>query len=45
LASIQGLEGLTGAQLQDELSRGGRFVMFEYCISIIVMTFRRSSDV
>src|SRR5437868_10400114 len=45
MASIQGLEGLTGAQLQRELSRGGRFVMFEYCISIIVMTFRRSSDV
>jgi hypothetical protein len=45
MAEIQGVENMTVAQLQDELGRGGRFVVFEYCISILVMTFRRSSDV
>lgn len=45
MSGIQGVDGLTVAQLQDELQRGGRFVVFEYCISILVMTFRRSSDV
>ncbi|HEX8439473.1 hypothetical protein [Archangium sp.] len=45
MAGIQGVEGLTVSQLQDELRRGGRFVTFEYCISILVMTFKRSSDV
>lgn len=45
MAQIQGLEGLSASQLQHELQRGGRFVVFEYCISILVATFRRSSDV
>ncbi|QSQ28043.1 hypothetical protein JY651_09235 [Pyxidicoccus parkwayensis] len=36
---------MTVGQLQDELRQGGRFVVFEYCISIVVMTFKRSSDV
>lgn len=42
---IQGIEGLTPQQLNDELQRGGRFVIFEYCFSIIVVTFRRNSCV
>lgn len=42
---IHGLDGLTSAQIQSELERGGRFVVFQYCISIILMTFRRGSDV
>jgi len=45
MSRINGLEGLSVSQLQDELRRGGRFVVFEYCISILVATFRRSSDV
>ncbi|WP_163998282.1 hypothetical protein [Pyxidicoccus caerfyrddinensis] len=45
MAEIQGVENMTVGQLQEELSRGGRFVVFEYCVSILVMTFRRSSDV
>jgi hypothetical protein len=45
MSEIQGMEGMTVSQLQDELRRGGRFVVFEYCVSIIVMTFKRSSDV
>jgi len=32
-------------ELGDELARGGRFVSFPYCISILIVTFRRSSDV
>lgn len=43
--NIVGIEGMTGKQLSDELRRGARFVMFHYCISIVVMTFRRGSDV
>jgi hypothetical protein len=34
---------------QDELARsveaGGRFVLFQYCISVLVLTFRRSSEI
>lgn len=39
------MEGLTPAELRAELARGGKFVVFPYCISIVVITFRRSSDV
>jgi hypothetical protein len=42
---IQGIEGMTGEQLQIELQRGARFVLFQYCISVLVMTFRRPSDI
>jgi hypothetical protein len=44
-AGILGLEGVSPAQLEDELRRGGRFVVFEYCFSILVKTFKRASDV
>jgi hypothetical protein len=44
-AGIQGMDGLSPAQVQDEVLRGGRFVVFEYCVSFLVTTLRRSSDV
>ena len=45
MAKIVGLEGLTPEQLQAEVYRGGKFVYFPYVISIVVMTFRRGSDI
>lgn len=45
MAGILGMDGLSTAQVQDELRRGGRFVVFEYCVSFFVTTLRRSSDV
>ncbi len=42
---IKGLEGITGAQLQAELQQGARFVVFQYCISIVVLTFKRGSGI
>lgn len=45
MAKIKNIEGLTTNQLNAELQQGGKFVTFQYCISIVVMTFRRSSDI
>jgi hypothetical protein len=45
MAKIRGAEGMSANQLNFELERGGRFVLFQYTISVIVMTFRRSSDI
>ncbi len=45
MSKIIGIENMTGDQLERELNRGGRFVMFPYCISIIVMTFKQHSDI
>lgn len=45
MAKVKGIEGMTGADLQMELQRGGKFVVFQYAVSIIILTFRRSSDI
>jgi hypothetical protein len=42
---IQGIEGMSPDQLRFEIQRGAKLVCYQYCISIVVMTFRRSSDV
>ena len=42
---IHGLDNLSVSEINYELSRGGKFVTYQYCISIVVMTFRRSSDI
>ncbi|MGI4871204.1 MAG: hypothetical protein ACRYFX_08505 [Janthinobacterium lividum] len=45
MAQIKNLDGLTVAEVNQELQNGGKFVIFQYCISILVMTFRRGSDI
>lgn len=40
---IQGIEGMSSDQLRFELQRGAKIVCYHYCVSILVMTFRRSS--
>jgi hypothetical protein len=42
---IKGLENMTNEEINRELDRGGKFVIFPYAISIVVMSFRRSSDI
>jgi hypothetical protein len=42
---IKNIEGLTVQQVRDMVHQGGKFVLFPYTISIVLMTFKRSSDV
>ena len=42
---IQGIEGMSPDRLQFEIQRGARLVLYQYAISVLVMSFRRSSDV
>ena len=42
---INGVSEMTIQNLQSEVAAGGRFVVFQYCISILVMTFRRGSAI
>ena len=42
---VLGIKGVTWSQLEEKLSIGGRFVVFRYCISLLVVTLRRSSAV
>jgi len=43
--NIRGIEGLSPEEIYSEIQRGGRFVCFEYCISIIIITFKRPTDI
>lgn len=42
---IVGMEGLTVDQLNFELKRGAKFVIFQYAISVVVMSFKRASNI
>ena len=42
---IKGIEGLSIQEIRSEIERGAKFVHFTYCISIILMTFRRPSSI
>jgi len=42
---IQGIEGLSTDQINFELQRGGRFIIFQYAVSALIITFYRPSDI
>jgi len=42
---INGIDGLTVQDVQDEVNDGGKFVIYSYCFSVIVMTFKRGTDI
>jgi hypothetical protein len=42
---IKNLGGLSIEEIQEELLNGARFVVFEYCISLILVTFKRRSSI
>ncbi|WNS45603.1 hypothetical protein [Paenibacillus sp. MMS20-IR301] len=43
--NIKGIENMDYRSIESQVQQGGRFVIYTYCISIILMTFRRSSDI
>jgi hypothetical protein len=45
VAGIRGIDHLDGKRLAVELERGARFVSFSYCVSLLLVSFRRSSGV
>jgi hypothetical protein len=45
MAQIKNMEGLSNEEINHELRNGAKFVIFQYCISVLVMTFKRNSDI
>ena len=45
MAKIVGIEGMNPQQLANELQSGARFVQYQYCVSVLVMTFKRGTDI
>jgi hypothetical protein len=43
--AIQGLEDISLEELETELVQGARFVTYYYTYSVLVMTYRRGSDI
>lgn len=42
---VVGLGDMTVSQLRDEVARGGRFKIYEYCVSVLILTFKRNSSI
>jgi len=42
---IKGIESLSDEQVDFELAQGARFVCYDYCFSVVIVTFRRSSEI
>ena len=43
--NVIGTEGLTNEQMHQAVELGAKFVVFQYCVSVILMTYKRSSGV
>ncbi|WP_342422832.1 hypothetical protein [Paenibacillus sp. FSL E2-0178] len=42
---IKGIEGMDSGSITSQIQQGGKFVIYTYCFSVILMTFRRSSNI
>ena len=42
---IKNVDGLTAEDIKNEIANGAKFVLFQYTVSIIILTFKRSSDI
>lgn len=42
---IIGIDGLTQAEVLDAVRGGAKFVMYQYCVSLVVVSHKRSSSV
>jgi len=42
---IVGIDSLTVGEVQQLVGQGGKFVVYQYCISALIMSFKRSSDI
>jgi hypothetical protein len=42
---IIGTEGMMDFEIRNELQKGAKFVMYQYVISILIMTFKRPTDI
>ena len=46
MSKIVGMDDIkSGGHLQQEINQGGKFVIYQFCISILVITFKRSSNI
>jgi hypothetical protein len=42
---VNGLGNMSDEQIKFELQRGGKFVMYGFCISVVILSFKRVSPI
>src|SRR5258705_8866227 len=42
---IKGLNSMTAHDVAQEVAKGGKFVIYQYAISIVIMSFKQPSDI
>ncbi|MBM3993580.1 MAG: hypothetical protein FJ303_05430 [Planctomycetes bacterium] len=45
MSDIVGLDNISDAEFNREIQNGARFVVFSYCISLIIVSFKRASAI
>ena len=45
MAQINGISGMTPGEIAFELNRGGKFVVYRYCFSAVVVTMTQNTGV
>lgn len=45
MSAIPGTEGLSPTDIQNEIARGARFVVYQWCISLLVVTLKRGTRI
>ena len=45
MANIVGIQGMSPQQVAFEVQRGAKFVQYQYCVSALVVTFKRGTDI
>lgn len=45
MRATSAVSGMSPHEIAFEIQRGGRFVVYQYCISLVFITFRRNSPV
>ena len=42
---IKGIESMTSQELAREVAHGGKFVIYQYAISVVLLSFKQGTDV
>jgi hypothetical protein len=45
MSEIVGLDGMSDEEFNDELQNGAKFVVYSYCISVIILSFKQPSAI
>jgi len=45
MSKIKGMENISDADINEELRKGAKFVIYQYAVSALIVSFKRPSDI